>query len=354
MDRDVPPRVTYWTGVWDPAKEGISKEINALRTGPRASASVVAFSPGQPTRMAVADKVLVLSSRHWLALRAVAAIVEPRGDVTHLFGGDVSWHLLRALGRRPILLTAVVPRTGSRLPPGVNVARLVVETDASVAEWEQAGIPRERIDVVHAGVDLDWFTPQPPPTPPANGFRLLFASTPSDPGEITARGLPLLIALARQRPDIRIVVPWRAWGETASAKRILDGLRPPANFLVTVGDAVDMRAQFADVHATVAAFAPGTGKSCPNFVIEGLATGRPCIMTPEGGLSRLLDRSGAGVVAERDVTALAAAVDRLRGTWQDYSRRAREMAEREFDLRQFQVAYERIYRDLAGSASRPS
>jgi glycosyltransferase involved in cell wall biosynthesis len=347
MDRDMPPRVTYWTGVWDPSKEGISKTLNALRTGTRTAAPVVAFSSGQTTRVAVTDRALVLSSRRWLVLRVAAAVIEPRGDVTHVFGGDVSWHLLRALGRRPILFSAVVPRTGSGPLPWFNVARVVVETAACVEAWVQTGIPRDHVEVVHPGVDLDWFTSQPAPTPPTNGFRLLFASTPSDPGEIAARGIPLLVELARRRPDIRIVVPWRSWGNTARAMSIMDGLRPPENFLVTVGDAADMRSQFANVHATIAAFSPGAGKSCPNFVVEGLAAGRPCIMTAESGLSRVLDRSGAGVVTERDVTGMAAAVDRLRGSWEDYSHRARELAESEFGLKQFRASYERIYTELA-------
>ena len=65
----MPPRVTYWTGTWDPVKEAISKEVVALRIGSRARAPVVSFSPGQPNRLVRKDRVLTLSGGAWMFLR---------------------------------------------------------------------------------------------------------------------------------------------------------------------------------------------------------------------------------------------------------------------------------------------
>ena len=157
VDRDMPPRVTYWTGTWIAAKEAISKEVNALRVGARSGAPVVSFAPGQATRFVERDRALCLSGRAWPLLRAAAAVIERRGDVTHIFGGQFSWHLFRALGRRPILLTAVAPRTGDEpLPHMRRIARVAIEADAAADEWVQAGVPRERVELVPPGVDLDW------------------------------------------------------------------------------------------------------------------------------------------------------------------------------------------------------
>jgi hypothetical protein len=139
--------VTYWTGTWDPAKEAISKEVCALRSGRRAAAPVVAFAPAQRTRWRREDRVLTLSASAWPILRAAGALIEPRGDITHVFGGHFSWHLFRALGRRPILLTAVAAHAGGpRLPR--EPARVAVEIDAGVEEWLNAGVPRHRITIV--------------------------------------------------------------------------------------------------------------------------------------------------------------------------------------------------------------
>src|SRR5690606_17614908 len=94
VGRRMSPRVTYWTGTWDPRKEGVSKEIAALRSGERHRAPVVAFSPGNRTALLPGERTLTLSSGWWLALRATAPLVERRGEITHVFGGQSSWHLV--------------------------------------------------------------------------------------------------------------------------------------------------------------------------------------------------------------------------------------------------------------------
>jgi len=340
----MPARVTYWTGTWDPAKEANSKEINALRVESRARAPVVSFAPAQQFRFVRRDRVLMLPGRLWPVLRALAMVVEPRGDVTHIFGGQFSWHLFRALGRRPLLLTAVASSSRGEPLPHTNIVRVVIETEASRDEWLDAGVPPERIQLIRPGIDLNWF--RPTSREPQDRFSLLFASTPSDPAEIEPRGIPLLIELARLRPDIDIVVPWRQWGNIDAARRALTALRPPVNFLITYGDSQDMREHHSRVHATIVCFARGIGKACPHFVIEGFASGRPCITTSDGGLSDVVARAGAGVVAERDARSLAESTDRLRRDWSRYAANARTLAEQQFDIRQFRASYEQIYADI--------
>jgi glycosyltransferase involved in cell wall biosynthesis len=341
----MPPRVTYWTGTWDPRKEAISKEIDALRVGPRAAARVVGFAPGQVNTWRRAERAILMSSFHWIALRAVAAATERQGDVTHVFGGQASWHLLRALGRRPILLTAVVASEGTGPFPIARIARVAVESETAIDEWRRLGIPADRIDVVPPGIDVDAYAGIGAPS--SERFRLLFASSPSDPSEIEPRGIGLLVELARRRPEIDIHVPWRRWGNLDRARRALDALKPPSNFVVTVGDETDMRKLYAAAHATVACFAAGAGKICPNFVIEGLASGRPALLTPQVGLSPAVARDNAGVVVPREVEALAAGLDRLRDGWAGYADRARALARREFSLDAFRSRYDTLYERIA-------
>jgi glycosyltransferase involved in cell wall biosynthesis len=278
-------------------------------------------------------------------LRMTAAIVEPFGTVTHVFGGQGSWHLIRALGRRPIVLTAVVAGTTGHHLPHVEFARVVVESELSIDEWTRAGIPRERIGIIRPGVDLDRF--QPARSRPKGRLTLLFASTPARTEEIEPRGIGLLIELARQRPDVDILVPWRQWGDVQAARRALDARRPPPNFIVQHGDVPDMRDCYARADATIVCFEPGAGKTCPNFVVEGLACGLPCISTTEVALAPLLERSGAGVVVDRKPACLAQAVDRLRAGLTVCRERARHLAETEFDARRFLAAYEELYGAVA-------
>ena len=347
MGRDVPPRVTYWTGTWDPRQEAISKEINTLRSGTRASAPVVAFSSANVTRLVTRERAVTLSHRRWGMLRVIAAAVEPLGHVTHVFGGQSSWHLIRALGRRPIVLTAVVAGQPGQALPHTKLSRVVVETEDQADEWLSLKIPAERMELVRPGIDLTWHVPTAPES--LARFRLLFASTPSDASEIAARGLPLMIELARQRPDIDLVIPWRQWGDVGAVTAAFKALRPPANVIVSHDAIADMRHHFATTHATLLCFEKGAGKASPNFVLEGLASGRPCLTSSDNSLGALLTRTGGGIVAAPEVAALSAAVDRLREHWACYSERSRVVAERYFDLSVFRASYDRIYRQVAGT-----
>jgi glycosyltransferase involved in cell wall biosynthesis len=343
MGGHVPPRVTYWTGTWHPGKEAISKEIGALRVDARAQAPLVAYSIANRTRLSVRSRELTLAGHWWPVLRLAAAVVEPHGDVSHVFGGAGSWHLLRALGRRPILLTAVVAAGNVPMPYG-KCARVVVESEAAVDEWAAAGVSRERIELVRPGIDLAHYRPSP--NRPGR-FTVLFASTPADAAEIDSRGVGLLMDLARARPDLDVLVPWRAWGDVDRAQEAIAARRPPSNFLLQVGDVTDMRQCYAAAHATVVCFAPGVGKTCPQFVVEGFASGLPCISSLGGGLADLIDRHQAGTVARRDVASLSAAVNRVMAEYGAQSAAARQLAEAEFDVRRFRAQYEAIYSRLS-------
>jgi glycosyltransferase involved in cell wall biosynthesis len=109
---------------------------------------------------------------------------------------------------------------------------------------------------------------------------------------------------------------------------------------------------FAAAHAVVCAYAPGFGKSAPNSVIEGLACGRPAILTESCGLVGVVTRGGAGVSAARFVGALAGAIEALRSRYDDYAAAARRLAEREFDANSFCAAYDALYQELAGQGVR--
>ena len=167
------PRVTYWTGTWDPEREAISKEVEILRRSHDRRASVVAFSPGNRSALVPTDGVWRLSGRQWIAFRALAACIEPQGQVTHAFGHLDGWHLLRSLGRRPFVFTVVV--SGKPLEPRIydRVSVFAAESEPIAAGLRTAGIADDRIRVVYPGVDLVRFSPAP--MPPKVPFRLLFA-----------------------------------------------------------------------------------------------------------------------------------------------------------------------------------
>jgi glycosyltransferase involved in cell wall biosynthesis len=338
--------VTYWTGIWEPGREALSKEVAWLRRELSPGSPVVAFSP-QPTALLIGERVLRINARRWVLLRSAAATIEWTGSVTHMFGGVDAAHFLHVLGRRPILFTVAIP--GRPLEPALygKVGRFVAESGAIAADLASAGISADRIELIHPAVNLARYAPHPAPQ---GRFRVLFASTPSNLLEMDSRGIGLLIELARVRPDIEVLVLWRQWGRVDEARQLIESRRPPANFRVEQRDAVDMPEVYRSAHATVCCFEAGIGKSAPNSVVEGLAAGRPALVTDTCGIGALIAHWGAGVVTLRTVEGLARGVDDLRRSYDDASARARRLAESEFDDVQARRRYADLYRVLSDSA----
>ena len=340
----MPPRVTYFTGTWDPSREAISKEIEALRRAQSHPSHVVAFSPGNRTRRP-ARGVVTLGNDRWILLRALARLRQlPRG-INHVFGTFGAWHLLRVATRRPTVFTIVGGSGMLELDIYGAVNVFVPESEPLAVALRDGGVPESRVRLIYPGVDLAAYVPGPPPPP--RPFRLLFASTPSSPEAFEERGIPLLVEAARRAPHLEVVLPWRQWGDQAATTAALRGLDLPSNVRVEHVDVTDMPTLYRSVHVVATLFEAGAGKACPNSIVEGLASGRPGLVSTSTGIAGLIDRSGAGVVTERRVEEVIHAVERLAEGWNCYARQARALAEEVFDLRRFVREYAEIYRALA-------
>ena len=344
----MPSAVTYWTGVWQPGREALSNEVQLLRDLHGGRAPVVSFSSGQRSMISIGERVIRLSAERWALLRAVAAAVEPRGAVTHVFGALDEWHLLRAVGRRPVVFTVALP--GRAIDPAMSrkVTAFAAETEPLAEALVRGGVPASQVSVVYPGVDLSCFSPEPPPS--SDRFRILFASSPADAAEFPQRGIPFLVELARARPDVDIVLLWRSWGDRRAATAAFAALSPPANVIIESRAGRSMPEVYRSAHTTICCYEEGFGKSCPNSIVESAACGRPVIVNTTCGVASLIERTGAGVVVPRTVSAAAEAVDRLRDDYASYAARARALAVDTFDVDTFRARYCEMYARLAGAA----
>ena len=352
----MPPRVTYWTGTWDPSQEAISKEIQTLRSAAHTRPIVASISSGQTSAINVSERVVRLSTRHWPLLRAMAPLLERQGDVTHLFGSLDSWHLLRATGRRPTIMTVVLPGQSTDFRNYAHVRTFAVESERLVGELLLAGIPADRVRLIYPGVDLQDYRPKPAMR--TGRFRVLFASSPADPGEFEARGIPLLIEAARLMPAVDVVLLWREWGDQTAAKRALDRLQPPTNVQIEYLAGRDMPTVYQGVHVVACVYAENFGKSCPNSVIEGLACGTPVVVGNTCGIASSIAEAGAGLAVRKRPREIAEAVIALRSRHSAYAHAARDMAERYFDRTRFLAEYSALYGAISqysvcGKASNP-
>ena len=345
----MPPRVTYWTGIWEPAREALSKEVEALRRELHPTAPVVSLSNGQRSSVSPGDRVIRLAGTRWMAFRAAAALLEPFGDVSHAFGAMNAWHQLRALGRRPLIFTVALP--GAALDPALyqKVTVFVAESECLADDLRRAGVAPERIHVIYPGVDLAEY--RPAPRAARDRFHVLFASAPSDTREFDARGIPLLVEVARLCPEIDVTLLWRSWGDQHAARRVFASLNPPENIRIDQRRGRDMVSVYQDADAIACLYEPGFGKSCPNSIVEALGCGVPALVSSACGIAGLVARAGAGIAAARNPADVADAVRTLRHDHARFSAAARKLAERHFDIRQFVGAYASLYERTTETAA---
>jgi glycosyltransferase involved in cell wall biosynthesis len=345
----MPPRVTYWTGTFDPAREAISKEVQTLRHAVQPSAPVVSLSSAQRSSISPRDRVIRLAGARWMVFRATAALLEPLGQVTHAFGAMHAWHLLRALGRRPMIFTVALP--GPSLEPTLyeKVTVFVAESECLADDLRRAGIRSDRIRVIYPGVNLQEY--RPVTRAGRDRFHVLFASAPSDAGEFEARGISLLVDVARLCPEIDVTLLWRSWGDQQAARRAFANLNPPENIRIDMRRGRDMASIYQDADAVACLYEPGFGKSCPNSIVEALACGVPALVSATCGIAGLIARDGAGIATTRSPADVADAVRTLRTEPARFSAAARRLAERHFDVRQFVDAYARLYQSTAEGAA---
>ena len=74
VDRHMPARVTYWTGIWDPTREAISKEVQTLRRAVQPAAPVVSLSAGQKSSISPRERVVRLAGARWMKIFVHAGV----------------------------------------------------------------------------------------------------------------------------------------------------------------------------------------------------------------------------------------------------------------------------------------
>jgi glycosyltransferase involved in cell wall biosynthesis len=343
MDRDMPPRIAYWTSAFEPKMEAISSEVELLQ---RHYPSSVAWG---------------LSHRHWclislrrrgwcvhprlhLLFRGVTRVLEPVFDLNHIFGSVGDWFYLEGRKRRPTVLTAAAVETPVARSLLERVDRFVVEYPAGRDRLEEQGIDRSRIRLIFPPFDLNRFTPEKTPD---GRFTVLFASSPERSDWLESRGVRLLIDAAALRPDIHFRLLCRPWGDSLPEIRRWIQERGLDNVEVLVGRIDDMPAQYKAVHVTIAPFTQiERCKPMPNSLIESLACGRPVLCTPDVGLAEMVCDAQAGIVGLPLASDLAEGLDRIRASWSVYSRNARNLAERWFSEDHFLDHYHALYQEV--------
>jgi len=289
-------------------------------------------------------------------------------DVVRLGGGahasylelahrDTQTPLERALGKGALKQRLALAAERRALAPGAH--RRVIANSGMVARdvERRYGVPKDRIAVIHNGVDLERFHPRRRAAEGAalraelglseRELALLFLGT-----GYGRKGLDTLLeayaSIAQRRPATRLIVA----GYDSSRARFEEqaralGLAERVRFL---GGRSDPETCFAasDLYVLPTRYDPFA-----NTTLEALASGLPVLTTHTNGASELIQPGEQGeVVAPGDADALARALERWTEDGRAEAARltARALAGQHSAARAAQDT-ERILREVAGEVA---
>ena len=233
-------------------------------------------------------------------------VVQIHGPVITQLAEQAGWP---EPGSKSLAVAALMEEMTIRLADGLMASSRHIADLAS----GHYGIPREEIDVVHCGVDLELFTPDAG----ANGEQpiVLFAGNVAESkGVVTV--FEAVMRLRAKYPDILLQVlgPVDADEVGARLRRQAAEVGAGANleFLGFVAERASLPPYYrrASVLCVPSRFEAGVGQ----VYVEAMACGRPVIAVDQGGPPEaIVDGETGFLVPARDVDATTAALDRVLG-----------------------------------------
>jgi len=339
MDSRLSVRIAYYTGWLMPEMEGISKEVFTLAK--HFNSTIIGISNLQPIKIDFKNRVFGFSTRWYYCSRILSFLMSKIHTINHIYDSLDNWLYLSSIFSKKTILTGVV---GNGLLPLTYYQRLnflVVDSEERRNELIQKGFKKERIKLIYPGLNLNPFLNVPYPMS-IRPFRVLFASSPPTTEELESRGVFDLLEAAENLPDVEFIFLWRPWGD--SLQRVKDEIekRNLENICLICEKVVDVRKFYKKCHIAVAPFKKNGGKSCPTFVIESLASGRPVILGPGVGIKRLIQEANVGLYYNKG-SELSEKIQILRDNWGKFAHFAREFAKEFFSINKFVDKYQQLY-----------
>ena len=221
------------------------------------------------------------------------------------------------------------------------------------------GLPRERIRVIHNGVDNSRY--RPATTDARIQVRNELGFSPDD---------VVLIAVASLKPlkqiDVLLRAAARLWHAGVPVRVVVAGDGPDRAALESLGKELGLagRVWFAGLRddverllqaADIFVLASRT-EAFPNVVLEAMATGLPVVTTDVGSVREMVEEgASAAIVASGDEAALAGAIERLACNPAERARfgeRGRQIVDERFRFEAMCAKREELFETLLNTPER--
>lgn len=336
MVSNMPKRIAFFTHLFDPGREAISKEIEALSRSFKTSFVFVA----SPQRGAWLRRGVFCFYAKLYPLKFSLPLIERAFSVSHIFTSPNDLYFLSRLMNSRLVLT--VTSLAPLLEPHFyeKLKKIIVECERDKEYIISAGIEEDKVELVYPGVRLENFSYD---FPRGDRFSLLFASSPFERKHFQSRGVSLLLDAAKRLPTIEFLIVWRG----RYSREILNLSRDLENVKVVDQRVEDINLLYSSVFATIMPFTTmEDNKSCPHSFIESLSAGRPVLVSNKVGVAGLVEKEGCGIVFPPQVDSLVASIRKLERNYDAYQEASRRCAELHFSHKEFIDRYKRIYRKV--------
>lgn len=336
MVSPVPKRIAFFTHLFDPGKEAVSKEIEALS---RSLESTLVFVAGQQRGIYLRRGVFSFYAKLY-PLKFSLPLMERAFSLSHIFTPPNDLYFLSILMNSHLILT--VTSLAPLFEPDFyeKVKNIIVECKRDQEYIISAGIVEDKVELIYPGIKLDNFSYG---LPRGGRFSLLFASSPFEKKHFQSRGIRLLLEAAKRLSNIEFLILWRG----RYRREISNLVRGLKNVKVVNQRIEDANLLYSKVYATVLPFTTvEDNKSCPHSVIESLSSGRPVLVSERVGVASLVEEKGCGVVFPPQVDSLVASIRKLERNYDKYQKVSRSCAEEYFSHEKFIEGYKGIYRKV--------
>ncbi|GAB6162466.1 hypothetical protein JCM12298_16250 [Desulfothermus naphthae] len=324
-----------------PEMEGISKEVFTLAK--HFDSTILGISNLQKIKIDLKKRIFGFSTKWYYCARILAFLMSKVHTINHIYDSLDNWIYLSSIFSKRTILTGVVGNGSLPIKYYQKLRLLIVDSEEQRKNLIQKGLAREKVKVIYPGIDLEPFLKISFPKY-EKPFRILFASSPPTVEELESRGVFDLLEAAKNLPDVEFILLWRPWGDSFEKVEEVIKKSNLKNVVLFRQRIRDMRKFYEKCHVAIAPFKKNGGKSCPTFIIEALASGRPVILGPGVGIKSLIQDFNVGLTCEeRDLTNK---IQIMRDNWKHFVSGTKDFAKEFFSHQRFVNDYTKIYRQI--------
>lgn len=218
---------------------------------------------------------------------------------------------------------------------------IIVETKTQKDTLIELGLDEKKIKVIYPGIKVK---KEIPIKQKNKNFKILFASSPPKKSLFESRGVNLILNLACEMPKIEFILLWRRIGYKKLKREI--NKRRITNVVVINKTIKNIDEEINAVDIVIAPFISTTNKPVPNSIIEGMANGKPCIISNKVEIKYLIEKEKCGLVVEPNKEEMKKAIIFMKQNYEYFQKKCDYVFKKYFSEDKFKKEYKKIYQNL--------